>query len=126
MAALLQTAVPNSVRALAIMHGEEQYHAWGDLLHSVRTGQPAFEHQFGMGVFEYFAQNPESSAVFNEAMKNWTTQVAGAVVGMYDFSSFGTVVDVGGNQGTLLASILRSHPSRSRNPIRSTPCGRRR
>jgi hypothetical protein len=98
------------MRALAIMYAEEQYRAWGDMLHSVRTGEPAFEHHFGMGVFEYFAQNSEASAVFNEAMTGWTAQLAGAVVDSYDFSPFGTVVDVGGNQGTLLAAILRSQP----------------
>src|SRR6266700_3974342 len=75
-AALLQSGTPNSMRALAIMYAEEQYRAWGEMLYSVRTGQPAFEHQFGMGVFEYFAQNPEPSAVFNEAMTGLTIQVA--------------------------------------------------
>lgn len=110
LATLLRSATPDSMRALAIMYAEEQYRAWGDMLHSVRTGEPAFEHQFGMGVFEYLAQNPEASAVFNEAMTGWTAQLAGAVVDSYDFSPFGTVVDVGGNQGTLLTAILRSQP----------------
>jgi hypothetical protein len=111
LARLLRSATPDSMRALAIMYAEEQYRAWADMLHSVRTGQPAFEHQFGMGVFEYFAKNPEASAVFNEAMTGWTAQLAGAVVDAYDFSPFGTVIDVGGNQGTLLTAILRRHPS---------------
>ena len=111
MSGLLQTTVPNSMRALAIMYGEEQYRAWSNLLHSVRTGEPAFEHEFGVSVFEYFGQHPEASAVFNDAMTNWTTQVAVAVAGAYDFSRFGTVVDVGGNQGTLLAAILRGYPN---------------
>lgn len=111
LAALLRSSTPDSMRALAIMYGEEQYRAWGDFLHSVRTGQPAFEHQFGMGVFEYYTKNPEASAVFNEAMTGWTGRLASAVADAYDFSPFGTVVDVGGNQGTLLMAILRRHPS---------------
>ena len=111
LAALLRSATPDSMRALAIMYAEEQYRAWGDMLHSVRTGQSAFEYRFEMGIFEYFAKNPEASAVFNEAMTGWTAQVAGAVVDSYDFSPFGTVVDVGGNQGTLLAAVLRSQPT---------------
>ena len=99
LAALLRSGTPDSMRALAIMFAEEQYRAWGDMLHSVRTGQPAFEHQFGMGVFEYFAKNTEASAVFNEAMTGLTAQLAGAVVDAYDFSPFGTVIDVGGIRG---------------------------
>ena len=109
--ALLQTAAPRSMRPLAIMYGEEQYQAWGDLLHSVRTGQTAFDHQFGMGIFEYFGGNPEASAVFNAAMTSWTVQLANAVVAAYDFSPFGVVVDVGGNRGTLLAAVLNARPA---------------
>lgn len=56
MAGLLQSKVPNSMRALAIMYCEERYRAWGDLLQSVRTGEPAFDRQFGMGVFESSAR----------------------------------------------------------------------
>src|ERR1700680_4393747 len=109
-AALLQSGTPNSMRALAIMYAEEQYRAWGEMLYSVRTGQPAFEHQFGMEVFEYFVQNPEAGAVFNEAMTGLTSQVADALASTYDFSGFETIVDIGGNLGTVIAAILRGYP----------------
>lgn len=109
LAALLRAGTPGSMRALAITYNEEQYRAWGDLLYSVQSGQPAFQHQFGMGPFEYFALHPEADRVFNEAMIDWTHQLAGAVASTYDFSPFGTVVDVGGGYGTLLAAILRRH-----------------
>jgi O-methyltransferase domain/Dimerisation domain len=110
-AALLRTGTPDSMRALAIMYAEEQYRAWADILHSVRTGGPAFEHQVGMGYFEYLGQHPEADRIFNEAMVGWTNQVAGAVAGTYDFSPFGTVVDVAGGYGALLAAILRRNPN---------------
>jgi len=111
LAGLLQSNVPNSMRALAIMYCEEKYRAWGDVLQSVRTGEPAFDRQFGMGVFEYFCQNPDAGTIFNEAMTNWTTQASAAVAASYDFSHVGSIVDVGGNQGTLLATILRQYPT---------------
>ena len=110
LAELLRTETPGSMRALAIMYAEEQYRAWGELLHSVRTGEMAFDHQFGMGYFEYLAQHPEADRVFNEAMTGWTHQLVGAVVDTYDFSPFKTIVDVGGGYGSLLAAILRSNP----------------
>jgi hypothetical protein len=110
LAELLRTETPGSMRALAIMYAEEQYRAWGELLHSVRTGEMAFDHQFGMGYFAYLAQHPEADRVFNEAMTGWTHQLVGAVVDTYDFSPFNTVVDVGGGYGTLLAAILRRNP----------------
>jgi hypothetical protein len=109
LAALLRTGTPDSMRALAIMYAEEQYRAWGDVLHSVQTGETAFE-QFGTSYFAYLAQHPEADRVFNEAMTGYTTQFVGAAVDAYDFSPFKTIVDVGGSYGTLLAAILGSHP----------------
>jgi hypothetical protein len=111
LAELLRSDTPDSMRALAIMYAEEQSRAWDDVLHSVRTGQPAFEHAFGMPYFEYFATHPEASHVFNEAMVGWTSQVVEAVAAAYDFSPFTSVVDVGGGHGALLAAILTVTPA---------------
>ncbi len=111
LATLLRTGTPDSMRALAIMYAEEQYRAWGDILHSVQTGETAFERQFGTSYFAYLAQHPEADRVFNEAMTGWTTQLVGAVMDAYDFSPFKTVVDVGGSYGTMLAAILRRNPA---------------
>jgi len=111
IASLLRTGTPDSMAALAIMYAEEQYRAWGNALHSVRTGETAFEHHFGMSYFAYLAQHPASDRVFNQAMTGYTHQVASAVADTYDFSAFGSVVDVGGSYGTLLAAILQRNPT---------------
>ena len=107
---LLRTDREDSMHSLAIMYAEEQYKAWADLLHSVRTGTPAFDHLYGMPVFQYFAENSEAARIFNAAMIGYTNSLAAAVVGGYDFSRFGRVVDVGGGHGALLAAILRACP----------------
>jgi len=60
LAALLRTGTPDSMRALAIMYAEEQYRAWGGVLHSVQTGDTAFEQQFGDSYFAYLAPNIQS------------------------------------------------------------------
>ena len=113
LADLLRTGTPRSMHAMAIMYNEEQYRTWGDLLHSVRTGQPAFEHLYGMPVFEYFETHPEVDAIFNEAMAGLTAQTTEALLDAYDFAPFSTIVDVGGGYGNILAAILRRHPSAS-------------
>lgn len=110
LADLLRSDTPDSLRALAIVDNEELYQAWGDLLGSIRTGQPAFERHFGMPVFAYFAAHPEVDRVFNEAMTSYTGRLAEAVPAVYDFSAFRTIVDVGGSYGTLLAAILQCTP----------------
>jgi O-methyltransferase domain/Dimerisation domain len=108
--ACLQTGVPGSLRAYAILTGEENYRAWAEVLYSVRTGKSAFEQVFGMGVYDYRAHHPEAAAVFNEAMTEWTQQAAQAVVAAYDFSACTRVVDVGGGQGDLLMALLQAYP----------------
>ncbi len=106
----LRSDAPDSMQAFALLWGEVLWPSCGGLLHSLRTGQPAFEHLHGMGVFEYLQQHPQSAEIFDRAMTNLTRRHAPPVVAAYDFASLGTVVDVGGGQGTLLAVVLRAHP----------------
>jgi hypothetical protein len=111
IAATLQSDAPGSLHAWAIMAlGEEDYQAWGDLMHSVRTGESAFTHVFGTGVWQYRAQHSEYAKVFDEAMANLVGVYNEAVLANYPFSTIKTLVDVGGGDGSLLVAILRAHP----------------
>src|SRR5262245_21789209 len=59
MAECLRSDVPGSQWSMAILRGGLQYEAWGQLLHTVQTGQSAFEKIHGMPVFDYLAKHPE-------------------------------------------------------------------
>jgi hypothetical protein len=107
----LQSATPGSLRRAALLAGERSYRAWGGLLHSVETGETAFEHVFGMRTFEYMAQHPELAGIYNDAMSASAEERAAAVVGAYDFSRFRSIADVGGGHGALLTAILTAHPT---------------
>ena len=111
MATLLQQDHPYSIRAQVIHLGYEPYRAWGQLLPSVMSGANAFEQVFGAPHFQYLAQHPESNASFNQAMSASSRQAAVAIVGAYDFATAGTVVDIAGGQGVLIAAILRANPN---------------
>lgn len=114
LAVPLQTGVPGSLRAWAVMMGEEWvWRPWGELLYSVRTGETAFHHVFAMEHFDYLSRNPEAAVIFNEGMTASPMQPASAVVAAYDFSRFRTIVDVGGGQGFQLAAILEANPHTS-------------
>jgi hypothetical protein len=107
----LRTNAPGSLRAYAIMMGEDwHWRAWGELLYSVRTGQPAFEHVFGSHVFSYFGEHPEAARVFDAAMTSRTRQEIATMTAAYDWPASGTIVDIGGGQGALLAAILARTP----------------
>src|SRR5262249_26540132 len=96
--------------ALAIMNGEEHYRSWGELLYSVRTGKPSFDHVFGKPVFDYLAEHPEAGRLFDAAMTGIHGRETAAMLDAYDFSGVNRVVEVGGGNGTLLAEVRRRHP----------------
>ena len=107
----LVTDAPGSLRWFAISElGQEHYPAWGNVMHSVKTGEIAFDNFFGVDIWKYFQQNPEDAAVFNNSMSNVTAAANEAITSLYDFSQFGTLVDVGGGHGGLITSILKQNP----------------
>jgi SAM-dependent methyltransferase len=91
--------------------GASQWPVWGNLLHSVRTGENAFRDLHGMDIWEWRSRHPEESELFDNAMASLSSQVAMAVLDAYDFSEFQSIVDVGGGTGTLLAAILSRYPT---------------
>ncbi len=104
---LLRTDVPGSMRAIATYVCDPwSWKAWGDLAGSVRSGQPAFDHVFGEGVFDYLGKHPDESATFNEGMTGFSQQAAAAMLKAYDFAPFNTIVDVGGGHGAILCAVL--------------------
>lgn len=120
----LRTGVQGSVRNFALMFGGERaWRSWGDLLHSVRTGESAATRLYGMNGFEYMARHPEQAAIFNEAMAERTRQIGAAAVAAYDFSRFHTIVDVGGGNGALLALVLAAGPPTLRGIVYDLPRG---
>ena len=50
-----------------------------------------------MPLFDCFAKHPEAASLFNETMIGFHGQEPPAVAAAYDFSTFKTIVDVGGN-----------------------------
>ncbi len=108
---ILVTDAPGSLRWFTISElGQEHYPAWGNLMHSVKTGEIAFDNFFAADVWKYFEQNPEDAAVFNNSMSGITAATNEEILAVYDFSPFGTVVDVGGGHGGLITSILKTNP----------------
>jgi hypothetical protein len=85
------------------------WQAWGDLLHTVRTGDTAFDHVHGCNVWDYRSRDPEEAGVFDRAMASGTEHFAQAVLAVCDFGRYEHVVDVGGGDGMFLAQILQRH-----------------
>ncbi len=102
---------PGSQSALALMNGEEHYAAYGRLIDSVRTGKPAFDQLFGKPVFDYLSEHPESARTFDAAMTGVHGAETQAMLDVYDFSGIGTLVDIGGGNGSTISAVLRAYPT---------------
>jgi len=88
-----------------------QWYSWGNLLHSIKSGESASEFTHGKDAWTYRMQHPEEQAVFNSAMTGNSRSEAQAVLEAYNFSRFDCIVDVGGGQGLLLKEILLAYPT---------------
>jgi hypothetical protein len=111
-AAWLRTNVPGSLRSMAVYWGSPWiWHAWGQLLEGVRTGQTAFDLVHGVPLFTYLEQHPEAAAAFNQYMGERGDNRHTALAAAYDFSGMHLVVDVGGGHGAALSAILQANPT---------------
>jgi hypothetical protein len=107
---LLDGRSPGSVRAGILFEGSVLYQHWSDLVDSIRTGENVYQRRYGVDAWTYRERTPGWGTLFDAAMQEFSTARVAAVVDAYDFSTFGTIVDVGGGRGSLLAGILKAHP----------------
>jgi hypothetical protein len=105
---------PGSMRDLAIMWMETHYAPFGELVHTIRTGQPAAEHLYGQPFFGWLSGQPEQAARFTGAMANLTDGIKAAAIPSLPLDGARTVVDVGGA------------PRPARRAVRPAPRRRRR
>jgi O-methyltransferase domain len=104
---LLRSDVPGSLRPTALIYGEEVFRSFTELLHAVRTGESGFARCYGRGFYQYLAENGEVAETFHAAMGG---QPPPPVLDQVDLGDSGTVVDLGGGTGGLLAALLVERP----------------
>ncbi len=111
LADTLRSGGEHSLRDWARLWGlPERHAAIGGLLHSVRTGQPSFEHLHGHSWWSQLAARPDQAAVFDAAMGDLARRLHAATVDAYDLSGIASLLDVGGGRGHLVAALLRRYP----------------
>ncbi len=102
----LRSDHPHSMRAYVRLVGlPVLWKSWGALEDVVRSGKPA-----ASDIFAYFKEHPQETEIFNAGMKSKAETAIPPVIAAYDFSSFGTIGDIGGGLGHLLKAILKSSP----------------
>jgi hypothetical protein len=110
-ARILVSTAPGSMRAMMI-YWTQVWHdvAHSHILHSIKTGEPAFARVHGKPFFEWLQENPDKIQVFNKAMSDFSMAKGAAVAAAYPFTKYKYIVDVGGGHGALLAAVLHRAP----------------
>jgi hypothetical protein len=99
-----------SMRDLAMMWMETHYLPFAGLLGTVRSGACAATAYYGEPFFSWLSNQPEQVDRFSRAMANLTDGIKAGAIASYTFPASGTIVDVGGADGALLARVLESAP----------------
>ncbi len=69
------------------------------------------QRRYGTDVWTHRREDPDGWTDFDDAMQEGSAQRVAALIAAYDFAGFHTLVDVGGGRGSLLAGVLRAHPT---------------
>ncbi|HUS05106.1 MAG TPA: methyltransferase [Bryobacteraceae bacterium] len=109
---LLRTDHPQSMRSFVRMMGNTLNWKTFELLAlTIRTGNPATEQVSPGGSWAFYAQHPDESRLFDEAMTGKAHGQIAGILANYDFSPFQTIADIGGGRGHLLRAILDATPN---------------
>ncbi|MBZ4320393.1 methyltransferase [Streptomyces sp. SCA2-4] len=81
-----------------------------DLVHTVRTGEPAHVGLFGRGYWDSLNEDPRHVEAIERAASGQLAFDAEIIFDGYDWASVRSVADIGGNSGTILTGLLNRHP----------------
>ena len=111
MSQLMRSDVLGSLRDMILwISNRFHFQVFGELEHSLSTGQPAVEKVFGKPAFDVIFGDPEIAYDFNMAMTCISRRIAPALLEVYDFSEIGTLMDIAGGHGAVLCEILSRYP----------------
>jgi hypothetical protein len=112
LGATLAEGVPGSVRGLARYWMETHYAPFGDLMHTMRTGETAATHHLGKPFFDWVTESPHLVELQNAGMAAGGNAMRDAALANYRLPGSGTVADIGGADGNVLSQLLATEPER--------------
>lgn len=106
----LCTDHPSSMRNMVMeLARPRNTEAWAALPDAIRTGEAVWSRFHDVDMWTWLDRHPQEHAVFHGAMVELTREAAPSYARAYDFGARGSICDVGGGEGQLLAMILSVH-----------------
>ncbi|MCZ6704298.1 MAG: methyltransferase [Bacteroidetes bacterium] len=103
---------PEYLGGILEMFNARLYRFWDGLSEALRTGKPQNEiKETGKAVFEELYSDPEKLEGFMNAMTGISKGNFMALSKKFNFSEYGTLLDVGGATGQLCLTVAREHPN---------------
>jgi SAM-dependent methyltransferase len=110
ISSLLRDGVEGSLRNYVLFRTDNSMlTGWMALPSVLKDGQPAFAAVHGTPVFPYMKEHPELFTTFNGMMNEVYHGDGERLAEGFDFGRFGSVLDVGGGLGHVIAEILSTH-----------------
>ena len=89
---------------------DEHLDSWQNLLFSLKTESPSFDHLFGKAWFDYLRNNEERNALYHRAISIYAKRDYAAASSRLDLSSHRSIIDIGGSTGILMIELLNTNP----------------
>jgi hypothetical protein len=105
----LQSGAPSRLAEKVRIVVEQYWQPWSNLVSCLETGKPAFDHVFGMTVWDWRRQHAQQGDIFNSYLAKETLAQADSILEALDASCVRTIADIGGGGG-LIAAVVRANP----------------
>ncbi|MFF0042378.1 methyltransferase [Streptomyces mirabilis] len=112
LGATLSARRPGSLRDVALYWMETHYLPFSEILHTVRTGEPAAQRSFGKPFFDWIVAAPVRAELQNRGMAGLVGGMGDRMFDGYRLPAGEVVADIGGADGTILTRLLASEPAR--------------
>ena len=103
-------AAPTLAPWVLNLTSEASRRPWRELAATIRAGGPTFPRVYGKSVWQHYAENPAEERQFATAMRELSGAVLPWIVDRYPWPERGTVADIAGGSGPVLAGVLAANP----------------
>lgn len=105
----LRRDIPGSIWSAANMMPNEFGKAFDYLPKALKTGEDTFTTANGSPGWDYMVNHSERGAIFDEMMEALHGDETESFIDAYGFDGVDSVVDIGGGNGDVLATLLNKH-----------------